>query len=370
MTPGLVDGYVTRLERALRQRGSRDARIIDEAREHLVDAMEAGRQRGLSVDDAARDAFERFGAPELVAAHVVPEGELMMRRIVSVVSTVWQRKWWILAPTVLTAVVTSLLSYYFLQPRYRSESTIRVSAPRVPAEYVRPTVTGSPGGRLEHIRQDVLSPTRLESLISEFGLYKVELERAALSDVARQMRRDITVTLLTSDPQRSEVAGLSISFEAADPMLAMRVTQRLAKMMLEEHLREKETQSEGTATFIESQIQDVRGRIVAYEQKLKGLRAEQGPSLSQADLLPYEVLQARYRTLLTQAEESRSATNLERRMVGETFKLVDAPRVPERPVGPSRLSVNLAGAFAGLGLGLVLVAVMGRSPRPADEERA
>ncbi len=64
-----------------------------------------------------------------------------MRRIVSVVGTVWHRKWWILAPTVLTAVVTSVMSYYFLPPRYRSESTIQVISARVPAEYARPTAT-------------------------------------------------------------------------------------------------------------------------------------------------------------------------------------------------------------------------------------
>ena len=74
VTPGPVDDYLARLERALRQRGCEDARIVDEAREHLVDAIENGQQRGLSVDDAARDAFERFGAPAVVAAHVVPEG--------------------------------------------------------------------------------------------------------------------------------------------------------------------------------------------------------------------------------------------------------------------------------------------------------
>ena len=106
MTLGQVDAYVIRLERELRKRGIEDTRIIEEAREHLVDAVEDGRQRGLSVADAEREAFERFGAPETVAAHVVPERDRMMNRFAAVLDTVWHRKWWILAPTVLTAVVT------------------------------------------------------------------------------------------------------------------------------------------------------------------------------------------------------------------------------------------------------------------------
>ncbi len=139
-------------------------------------------------------------------------------------STVWHRKWWILAPTVLIAVVTSVMSHYFLPTRYRSETTLQLVSARVPAEYVRPTVTGTAGKRLENIRQTVLAPGRLERIIRDLGLYKVELERAALSDVVRLMQRDITIDLLTSDPQRDDVAGFSVSFEAADPKVAQKVT--------------------------------------------------------------------------------------------------------------------------------------------------
>ncbi len=143
MTPEPVDAYLSRLERELWRRGIEDARVVEEAREHLLDAVEDGRQRGLSMEDATREAFERFGAPEAVAAHVLREGNHMTTRFVALLETVWRRKWWILAPTVFTAVVTSVMSYYLLPARYRSESVIRIVAPRVPAEYVRPTSTES-----------------------------------------------------------------------------------------------------------------------------------------------------------------------------------------------------------------------------------
>ena len=122
MTPGPVDAYVSRLKNELRQRGIEDTRIAEEAREHLIDAVEDGRQRGLSVDDAEREAFERFGTPESVAAHIALERDRTMNRFAATVDTVWHRKWWILAPTVVTAVVSIVISYYFLPVRYRSES--------------------------------------------------------------------------------------------------------------------------------------------------------------------------------------------------------------------------------------------------------
>jgi HAAS domain-containing protein len=66
MSSPSVDHYVQRLSRALRSEGLVDSRIVDEAREHLVDAIEDGVERGLSVDAAERAAFTRFGDPDEV----------------------------------------------------------------------------------------------------------------------------------------------------------------------------------------------------------------------------------------------------------------------------------------------------------------
>jgi uncharacterized protein involved in exopolysaccharide biosynthesis len=368
VTPGPVDDYLRRLARELRQRGLDDERTVEEAREHLVDAVEDGRQRGLSVEEAEREAFERFGAPEIVAAHVAPERDRMMGRFAVVLETVWHRKWWILAPTVLTAVVTSVASYYFLPTRYRSDSIIRIVSQRLP-EWVLPTATDRSGVRVQHISQMVLSRTRLEMIIREFGLYQAERERAPLDALVLQMRRDISVTFLTSDQaQGDDVGGFNVSFVSSDPNMAQKITARLTALFVEENSRDRVTEVDGFTQFIDSQIDDLQSRIIAYEKTLEDLRAQNGRRpLSQADLLSYEVLQERYKALLIKREESRMAAGIERRQIGDQFRIVDPPRLPERPVGPSRLSVNLAGTFAGLGLGLAFVGVRGRSKNDTND---
>ena len=69
MTSAALEEHLSRLERELRKRGLQHRRIVDEAREHLFDAVEDGLQRGLSVDAAESEALVRFGPPETVAAH-------------------------------------------------------------------------------------------------------------------------------------------------------------------------------------------------------------------------------------------------------------------------------------------------------------
>ena len=131
MRSARLETYVSRLAHELKTRGLEDARIVEEAREHLVDAVEDGRRRGLSLDAAEHEAFERFGAPEAIAAYVVRERARNMNRLAVLLGTVWLRKWWILVPTALTAFVTSAASYYFLPTRYQPAAASGHGAARV-----------------------------------------------------------------------------------------------------------------------------------------------------------------------------------------------------------------------------------------------
>ena len=77
MTSAALEAYLSRLERELRKRGLQDRRIVEEAREHLFDAVDDGLLRGLSVDAAESEALLRFGPPEMVAAHFAPKRHRM-----------------------------------------------------------------------------------------------------------------------------------------------------------------------------------------------------------------------------------------------------------------------------------------------------
>jgi polysaccharide chain length determinant protein (PEP-CTERM system associated) len=72
----------------------------------------------------------------------------------------------------------------------------------------------------------------------------------------------------------------------------------------------------------------------------------------------YTTLQTLYSNLLSKKEESKIAANLERRQIGEQFKLLDPARMPEKPFSPNRELITLFGLVAGLGVGLGLVALL------------
>jgi uncharacterized protein involved in exopolysaccharide biosynthesis len=248
------------------------------------------------------------------------------------------------------------VSYYFLPTRYQSEASLVVVPGRVSPEFVRSTVTGRLSDRLQQINDRVMTRTRLEGLIKDFNLFELERKTDPMDVVIAQMRSDIHIR--SSNNPQNDAGAFNVSFVSSTPRTALRVTERLAGLIIEENLRDREVQAEGTIQFLDDQVKDVRRQIVEYEATLDALRSDaRGRRLSQADLLPYEVLQETYRALLRKSQESRMAANLERRQIGEQFKIVDPARLPERPVGPRPLSVNALGGLGGLAIALACVAI-------------
>jgi polysaccharide chain length determinant protein (PEP-CTERM system associated) len=69
----------------------------------------------------------------------------------------------------------------------------------------------------------------------------------------------------------------------------------------------------------------------------------------------YETLRTVYTDLKRKSEDAKVASNLEKRQIGEQFKLIDAARMPEKPFSPNRLQFYLGGVFGGLTIGIGLV---------------
>ena len=73
----------------------------------------------------------------------------------------------------------------------------------------------------------------------------------------------------------------------------------------------------------------------------------------------YSTMQAAYASLLMKREDSVIAANLERRQIGEQFRLVDVASRPERPDNQQeRMMVMASGAAVGLALGLLTVGLL------------
>jgi polysaccharide chain length determinant protein (PEP-CTERM system associated) len=104
--------------------------------------------------------------------------------------------------------------------------------------------------------------------------------------------------------------------------------------------RQEEAQLKGTIARLQAKVDALPSR----ESELVELTRD------------YTTLQMAYSSLLLKREDSMMAADLERRQIGEQFRILDPASMPERPYNQvQRLGVMASGAGVGLLLGLLLV---------------
>jgi polysaccharide biosynthesis transport protein len=187
---------------------------------------------------------------------------------------IWTRRKW-LAILVFTVPLSAILSVVtFLPNIYRSTATVIVDRQQVPEEFVKPTVTSALETRLQTISQEIVSRSRLESLITRFGLYADLRKRLSSEEVVERMRSDISLELKGVDPKGRGGATIAfaIGYVGSNPQTVAQVTNTIASFYVEENLKVRERQAAGTAEFLKIQLQDITKRLDIQEQRVSEFR--------------------------------------------------------------------------------------------------
>jgi len=124
---------------------------------------------------------------------------------------------------------------------------------------------------------------------------------------------------------------------------------------------------------VEAKTEDEK-RLRAVQTDYQG-RIEATPTRENEliDLMrDYGTLQGMYQSLLSKKQESQISANLERRQIGEQFRILDPARLPVRPFTPNRPRFYGMGILGGLAVGLALAGLMeylDRTMRSEDDVR-
>ena len=126
--------------------------------------------------------------------------------------------------------------------------------------------------------------------------------------------------------------------------------RRVAELKLElANLNKKMQGKEDTEKRLRSEIASFQARIQAAP-----LRDAELSEMTR----DYETIKGMYQSLLQKNEDSKLAANLERRQIGEQFKIIEPAKIPEKPFSPNRPRIATIGAVLGLALGLGLAALL------------
>ena len=196
-----------------------------------------------------------------------------------------RRRWVILLPAILGPLVAFIIALA-LTPKYTSTSLILIEEPKVPERFVPSVVGDDLTARLATMEEQILSRTRLQPIIERYGLYKNDLKSKSIEDVVEAMRGNIVVVPVEfskqpqdTNPNKKTVPGFSISFTAQTPKLAQQVCAELTSMFVEENIRQRELQSEGTTTFLQINLDDAKKKLDDQDAKLAAFQKQYFGSL-------------------------------------------------------------------------------------------
>jgi polysaccharide chain length determinant protein (PEP-CTERM system associated) len=245
-----------------------------------------------------------------------------------IVNIAWRRKWLILVPFVVCAMITAVVAH-FLPNKYRSDTLMMVVPQRIPEAYVRSTVTTKIEDRLNSISQQILSRSRLERIVLDSNLYVQERKSSTMQDIVEQMRRDIGIEVIKGDAFR-------VSYVGNDPQTVKTVTERLASLFIEENVNERAQLAEGTNQFLQSQLENARARLAEQEARLevyRKLHSGELPSQAEANLQVIQNTQMQIQSLLQSLNRDRDRKIIVESMLADLTAEESQPSLTVDPTG-------------------------------------
>lgn len=243
-------------------------------------------------------------------------------------------------------VITAVASLaFFLPSLWTAQALILVNRPQIPEAYVRTSVNSDLEARLLTLSQQVLGPARLQQIIAKHDLYPAERATRTTAEIVDKMRRDIQIKLQDDrDPRpRPEPRTFlfSIAYRATDPAVAAEVTNTLADLFIAENSRLREEQATGTSQFLETQLEDLRRKLVAQERRIteyKERHPGELPEQREANLRTLERLQGQ----LQLASETNRRANERIQLISQSLREIDL--TSGMAAGPSGTPADSAAA--------------------------
>jgi len=235
---------------------------------------------------------------------------------------------------------------------------------------------------LENLSRNQERRIQLERMLSDLENLTVPVEPAVVVATGNGASSGTTMQQLAA--HRAYLAGLELRYTPEHPEVAKakRVIGELEKKAEQEALSSPlsvagavamspaEADRQKRIADTRSQLDNVNREMVDQQAQEKVLReraleyqrrAEAAPT-RETELIQltrdYGTMSGAYSNMLAKREDARIATNLETRQQGQTFRILDPAKTPERPFSPNRLQLVQMGMLAGLVVGVGLVALL------------
>lgn len=242
-----------------------------------------------------------------------------------------RRPLWVIAPLLL-GVAAAWGALQLMTPVYRASTLVMVEKQKVPADYVKPTVTSGMEERLSTIEQQITNRSNLERIVQEMDLYPEIRRTEPVEKVVRVARDNLTVA-------KKGDSVFTIYFKDPDPVKAANTANRVAELFILENLKLRENQAQGTSSFLEAELEQTKERLEQQEAKIaafKSLYMGQLPEQRDTNLQAVGQLQDKLEINMDALDKAETRKIILQRQIAELSQPIPLPQVqvPAAPAGP------------------------------------
>lgn len=265
----------------------------------------------------------------------------------SIARIVWKRKISILFIWVLVSAA-GVYQVKRLPSVYSAEALILVDSQKIPEKYVPSTVSTDLQDRFERITQQLLSRSRLTKIIQDFDLYHAERQSLYPEQILDLMRKDITIAPVKGWAGQ-QPGAFRVAYQGRNPVVVAEVANRIAQLYVEENLKTREVQAEGTSEFIDAQLKEAKKQLDQMEAAVSAFKARYNGELPQQEAS----LNSALARLQVQLETNRDATN---RAEDSKFVLENSLAMAQDNLASLERTLRAAAAARGSAAGTALSA--------------
>jgi succinoglycan biosynthesis transport protein ExoP len=220
-------------------------------------------------------------------------GELDLR---AVGRTIWARKWWVIGPTLLVAIITAI-GVNLVTPRYKSEARILYDGRE--NVFLRPQAEHTASERVAADQEALTSQVQL-ILSRELALQVIDqLKLGGLPEFdplikgLSPLKRVLVFLGIARNPERmtkeervlnsyydrisaymiEKSRVITVEFQSADPLLAAKIVNTIAADYLKLQQRAKQDDNRATSQWLASEITVLRQKVADAEDKAEKFRA-------------------------------------------------------------------------------------------------
>jgi len=182
----------------------------------------------------------------------------------------FKRYWWIAPTTMVMLGALGLLATLFLPKKYTSSTMVLVEPPTISQEVVPTVVNEDLYRHLSSMQEQILSRSRLQSIIDKFNLFPKERKAEHMEDLVERLKKAIDVQLIQPMPGSisRQPPGFHVTVTVNDPLLAQQICTEITSMFIEQNTTSRMNQVKNTTDFLTQQLDEAKTNLDQQDVKL------------------------------------------------------------------------------------------------------